>query len=1311
MINTVLRGFLVVFGLLLILAAAWLVVTYYAWPLWMLLPTVLLGVLLWFGCRWLQRYWRSWRLRQGIQSAQKPMTTASFVSGFEVQWRTGMHVLRSGLLGRKKGSLYTLPWLLMLDAVPYEANDELAQITLQQTATPENRTGLSWWFLRTAVVLRFPVVVAGQSDEKTQAYWSFLLKKLFKTRRREPLNGVVFNINTQWLEQAGATELNQLGVSLRAQVDELNHLFSARIPCWVVLSQSQNLLELSQFVALLDPNQRQAFFGYFDESEQVNVAELIEQAINATQHRCLDLSLRFGQVGQTLPALALAQRLESFKGLLNAVFSPAFDNSPYAVDPLCKGVFWTAVAQPEGAAPWFTEQLYERLIPSQRHSWVAVDRLGPWRRLLQQAAVLTWFAACVGILFFLLYAARDVKRVIDTTAIRQSTVLDFSGHVESDLVALDTLHDITLELQRNTQGLFSYLPFRSQVGRLNHYYKSNFARLYQEEIRDGFMNGVLFEKLPNVIKQGSAQDLAAWTQYLVRRINLVQAQINKENLQTYPLIGPEMAYIYDGLKVHEGVQAGVLVGQLYPDYLRWHTEKTDLQNEVDSLKALLRQLNLAQRNIDWLLAWVDLQNDLMPVTLADFWPINPHDQGPVIPAGLTREGALAISAFIDELSRATEQKDVWVERQEALAQVFSEAAYNAWYRFVSDFDQGRQYLKTEANWNTVLSQSFTAEDPYLKLLRRLSYIFNEAPIATRPDWINTVIDLERLVQASAVLHSTEKGWLDQVRLANELGRVGFGVIREGVSVERSVDIVRDGATAVELFKAYELSVQEAVQELLMGQGSAMLLAQHTWGYGYDPSISASPLHQAQQYFVDLRTLMGRKNIRENAVWRLANGPLSFALEYAALHAACGLQKEWDTQVLSVIENVHSPILAHELLYGESGSVQSFMQGSLLSFVDRSKSLYSGRKALGLSVPLSGEFFAYLNTVQGQQTSGKVQRFEQEVATRQAQLALDQAQQKEKELAQQLTELGPFQAVVNIASVSPLLNEGAILNPSRTRLNVQCAQNNQLLENYNFPVQKVFEWDGALCGNTVLSFEFPNWTLTKNFTGALGFLQFLQRFEQGEAVFMASDFPEYKQLLQEANIEQIRLDWRAYGHETVLQQMQQRHLLQTQIQQVQQDLRRAQESKAGPEVLISSLVQTQDLIPERIAQQCWHRPLALYSPALDDIATRNMQQLALVEFEPEEIPVSTVESSIKQDSVGADTKSGWAVQVGVFANAIQATQALDTLGLSYQLHPLEHNQRSYQLVQVSGFKDKNEAQRVADKINQALKLTSRVVSAR
>lgn len=1310
MINTVLRGFLVVFGLLVVLAGAWLVITYYAWPLWMLLPIVLLGGVLWFCLRWLHRYWRSWRLRQGIHSAQAPTTNTNFVSGFESQWRAGIQVLRSGLLGRKKGSLYTLPWILMLDAVPYEANDELVQIALQQTATPENKAGLSWWFLRTAVILRFPVVIGGQSEAKTQAYWSLLLKKLFRTRRREPLNGVIFNLNTQWVEQASTSELNQLGVSLRGQIDELNHLFSARIPCWVVLSQSQSMLELSQFVALLDPNQRQAFFGYFDESEHTNVAEVIEQAINTTQHRCFDLSIRFGLVGQALPALSLAQRLDSFKTVLNTVFSPAFDNSPYAADPLCKGVFWTAIAQPSGAMPWFAEQLYERLIPSQRHSWIAVDRLGPWRRLLQQAAVLTWFAVCVGILLFLLYAARDVKQVIDTTAVRQSTVLDFSGNIESDLVALDTLHDITLELQKNTQGLFSYLPFRSQVARLNHYYKSNFARLYQEEIRDDFMNGVLFERLPNVIKQGSAQDIAAWTQYLVRRINLVQAQLNKENLLDYPLIGPEMAYIYDGLKVHEGVQAGVLVGQLYPDYLRWHTEKTDLQNEVDSLKALLRQLNLAQRNIDWLLAWVDLQNDLMPVTLADFWPIKAHEQGPVIPAGLTREGALAISAFIDELSWATEQKDLWSERQEVLAQVFSEAAYNAWYRFVSDFDQGRQYLKTEANWNTVLSQSLTAEDPYLKLLHRLSYIFNEAPIATRPDWINTVIDLERLVQASTVLHSTEKGWLDQVRLANELGRVGFEVLREGVSVERSVDIVRDGATAVELFKAYELSVQEAVQELLMGQGSAMQLAQHTWGYGYDPSINASPLHQAQQYFVDLRALMGRKSIRESAVWRLANGPLSFALEYAALHAACGLQKEWDTQVLSVIENVHSPILAHELLYGESGSVQGFMQGSLLSFVDRSKNLYSARKALGLSVPLSGEFFAYLNTVQSQKTSGKVQRFEQEMATRQAQLALDHAQQKEKELAQQLAELGPLQAVVNIASVSPLLNEGAKFNPSRTRLNVQCAQNNQVLENYNFPVQKVFEWDGTQCGNTVLSFDFPNGTLTKNFTGSLGFLQFLQRFDNGIALFTVSDFPEYKQLLQEANIEQIRLDWRAYGHETVLHQMQQRHALQTQMQQVQQDLRRAQESKAGPDTLRSPLVQTQDLIPERIAQQCWHRSVALYSPALDDLVTRNMQQLALVEFEEEGSSGPTSEQGVKQGATAIQSQSDWIVQVGVFANAAQATQALDALGLSYQLQPIEHNQRSYQLVQISGFNNKDEALTVAAKIDQALKLKSRVVSA-
>lgn len=1302
MINTVLKGLWAVLAICLLFFLAWLIVALCHWPLWAILPLAIALALLWSSGKWLHRYWRSWRLKRSLNTTSIKGGASHYQDGFDELWNSGLQQLRSGLLGRKKGSFYALPWVLMLDVVPYESNDELNQLAIQQVSRPESVAGLSWWFLRAAVVLRFPVLWEKNINAKTQAHWQLLLKKLFKTRRREPLNGVIFNINSTWLSQADPTELYQLGVGLRAQMDEINHLFSARIPCWVVLSQSQHVTGLNEFAEQLDAEQRDAFFGYFSDSSPVPMAALIDHAMDATQHRCFDLSLRLGQVGGSLNALGLAQCLEVYRTQLRTIFIPAFDSSPYAVDPLCKGVFWTATSSSSGSPKtWFSEQLYERLIPLQRYAWVAVDRLGPWRRLLQQMAVVVWLLMCLGGLAFLLYAARDVKRVIDTTAERQSTVLDFSGQIDSDLVSLNILHDITLELDRNTKGLFSYLPFRSEVNRLNRYYKTNFSKLYQTEIRDDFMNGVLFERYPIVVQQGSAQDIAAWAQYLVRRINLIQAQLKGQDLRRNPLIGNEIAYIYDRVGVHEGVQAGVLVGQLYPDYLRWSNDETELQNELDNLRFLLRQLNLGHRNIDWLLAWVDLQNGLKPITLANFWPIRAADKGPVIPAGLTRAGAEAIQAFVNELAAASEQSELWQERQSQMAQIFTEASYNAWYSFVADFDLARQYLTTESSWSSVLSQSLTSDDPYLKLLRTLSHLFSDIPIETRPDWINTAIDLERLIQASRVIGSSEKGWLDHVRFADELGRVGLGVMKEGVSIERSAEIVLDGATAVDLVKAYETTVREAIQDLLVGSGNAMQLAQQTWSYGYAPTVTSSLFHQAQQYFVDLRVLVGHDGARDNAIWRVANGPLSLALEYAALSAACGLQKEWETQVLSVVEYVHSPILAQELLYGEGGSVELFTQGNVMSFVERNRNAYRARKALGLEVPLSGEFLAYLNTIQGQRISGRVDRFEQEAKARRAQLSLDQAQQQEKEIKDQLAEIGSQRAVIRIETVPPLLNSGAKETPYRTQLSLQCLQHNQLLENYNFPLQKSFDWQQDQCGNVVLSFDFPEWSISKSFAGPLGIFDFLQRFEQGAAVFTASDFPGQESRLASIGVDSIRLNWHASGYTNVLTALQEKNHLEKELGHVQQRIATAQEAKAGPDVLSAAPVRVQDLVPERIVRQCWHNAAVIYSPALDEIAVQQLKNLELVQFEVKSNEIDMTESIAQSEHFP------WRVQVGVFSNADKALHRLTELGFQAEVSSLNLNGQAYQQVKAVGFSSQAQAQEAAAKINQSLQLLSQV----
>lgn len=1313
MINLVLRIVWVILGILLLIVGAWAFVMYMGWSLWTILPTVIGALVIAMLTGWLYRRWKGWRLRRALVSTPETNKDNDTNAIFEQQWQAGIQALRDGRLGTQGRTLYGLPWILMLDVVPPTENDELEHLAVQKVFGPEPEAGLSWCFLKSAVMLRFPVLSTQLHETKTAIYWRLLLKKLNKNRRREPLNGVVFNINSAWLASASEADLHLLGGQLRSQLDAINQLFNARISCWVVLSQSQSIIGLSDFAESLSNEQRQQSFGFHEELNNSSVADLIKRGFNQVLNRTTDLCLWLGQTcPDSADRLALPEQLRQYESLLRSIFLPAFESTPYAVNPLLKGLYWTAATSKNKLVQtWFAEQLYEQALPYQRHAWEAIDRLGPWRRVLRQAAVIGWLGLCTGLLVFFIYAAKDVRSIIQQTALRSSHKLDFSGGIESDLQALNTWHDMIIQLAKNSKGITRILPFRYHLIDLEKQLKTQFVDLYKGEIRHDFMDGLILEQLPYVTKNGSPIDIAAWAQYLVRRINLLTARLDHKDLKKLPQIGPEFAYLYTQVNPQTGLQTGVLLGQLYPDYLNWQTQDSEVQSELDSLKASLYRLNLGSRQIDWLLAWVDLQNDLPPITLADFWPTQKNiSNGPEIPAGLTKAGTKAIQGFVKEIASASGDAKFWGERSEKMSAVFAQASYDAWYRFLSDFNQGRNYLENESSWKSLLSLSFTPNDPYVKLLNTLNQVFLDVSASERPQWINTAIELDQLIKTSAINLGKNDSWISQARTINELGHVGLQVLRDDVSLEKSVAIVRDGVTATDQLKAYESLVKSAAEQMLTGEGNAVNFAEHTWSYGYDPTITESPLHSAQQHFVALRDLLSKGDVRETAVWRVANGPLSFALEYAARSAACGLQEQWSTQVLSVVENVHSQLLAQELLYGENGSVNTFIKGPLHFFVERNKTSYSPRKALGLSVPLNGEFYTYLNTVQAHQTGGTVNKFEQENQQRQYKLQLDQLQQQEKELEKTESSLEKMQAVVAIEMTPPLMSTGAKRLPQRTSLSLQCAQKTIKLDNYNFPTKQVFDWDSASCGDTTISFQFPEWSIQKTYSGTDGFLKFLHDFQSGSKTFVPKDFPGSEELLQGVNIESINLKWQLQGQEAVLSHAQQKEQIKTELKQVQQAMQTVRQNQAGPDLAEKPLIQTRDLVPEQIAHQCWYRYAPVYAPALDEEAASRMRDLSLVDFEKDELSVA--KPTAKSSASTSQTLGGtWVVNVGIFVNPALATEQLDKLNIAYKTRPIQLNQKENQLVYIQGYATQAEAEQVAQQIATALKLSPQVVNAR
>lgn len=1214
MMNKVLKAVLWFIGLACLITACWFVAMYRAWPLWAVAPLMLaVGLALWLAGV-LRRRWIAWRLRRRL-ARDMPVTVGGMdVAPFDQQWKAGLQVLRDARLGGRRESLYALPWLLAID-VGSSAGDEALRTQSIRRIDPDPvqpLAALAWYFLKSCVVLGSPPLPAATDDTATggtdgadgaggtdstaaapaTVAWKRLLYRLVRTRRREPLNGLVINLELGWLLQADESQLARAGQALRARHDDLTRIYNVRIPVWIVLTRADQIPGFHAWTQLLDAPLRSQPFGYTvpaPQHDDQDAPDFVQAAFASVLDRLAELRLALGaQTTLSAPVFELPQRIADLQVRLERVLVPAFDATPYAATPLLRGLYWAGFSQAGGVQEtWFSSDLYEHVFPLQRHTWVGLDRLGAWRRVVYHTAVAAWAGVCVAAVIGLLYASHDVRRIMDTLASRQLEQLDFSGSLESDLQALNIWHDATVNLARSRQGLSGLLPLRSHLATLESHYKKEFARLYKDEIKRDFMDQMVINDLPGVVRNGTETEIAAWTQYLVRRINMIRARLAGRSLDGVPVPGPELAQLYHSEALRTvGLQTAVLMGQLYTDYLLWQPERAQLQGELDGLGTALRQLNLGTRDADWLLAWAEFQSDLRAITLSDFWGVPVPASAPHVPAGLTRTGIEAITDFVTELAHASGDTDAWEQRHEAMGERFERAAYDAWYAFVAGFDDGRQYLDDERAWRLILSSAFTRNDPYLKLLAQLNDLFSLVPVKERPGWTAAAINLQQILLAAEATRHENPDLLDQLRTANTLGHAGLQAVSQGASLEQTVASVREGLAAVEEMKAYGDQLGLGVRQLLQGQGAALELARQTWSYGHDPEARESPLHEARAHFKRMRQHVGGEHAREEAVWALMYGPLSFALDYTARSAACGLQKDWDANVLGAVQNVRSQVLAHDLLYGERGSVPAFMQGVVSHFIERDANGFGPREALGQTLPLSGEFYAYVSGIQLKQIRHTEQGLRDQYAEKSRAAQIEALQQQQADLDKQAQAMESLGGVVEISAGAPLVNTGARILPQRTTLSLQCSSGTTVLENYNFPSQASFNWSPGTCGDAVIRIQFPEFTLSKAYEGPNGFIDLLREFSAGQRRFGSEEFPLQRADMDAAGISEVTLTWRMQGQTALLDNQSRADRLAADMAQVRQQLHSLREQQAGTPPDQQLVTDIRDMVPEQITAPCW-----------------------------------------------------------------------------------------------------------------------------
>jgi type VI secretion system protein ImpL len=1208
----ILKTAVAILALVILALVCWGLKVYYGWSAWVGVALFCAVVALVLGFNFVRRlvYRSRQRLRDALEKRKGKVRPAAPPVDIRSQWKAAIATLRQSSLRKRGDPVYVLPWYMVLGKKGSGKTTSLARARLaspikevHQSMIVDETRGIDWWYFDQSVVIDTSGRYATTDDPgEARDEWKQILTLLARTRRKEPLNGVVVTVAADMLQFASQDALAEDGRQIRNRIDELMRLFDTKFPVYLVVTKFDSLYGLDEWASRLPAKTLDQALGYCAGQDGMSSAEFLDQAFNSVLERLRDLRLvlseRFSSVGAGL--LLLPNEFERLRGPLETFFSGAFGENPYLETPLLRGMFFCSGLQRGGITSFvlkdsslpeqtvmlsgtakglFLHDLFDRIIPQDRNLSRPLGLFTRWERITKSAGYLAWMlgALAVGMAFTLAFTHNlgTVQKL--TTEYPAAGAV--AGKLDIDLDVLRRQHLVIRELQsRNAGWETSRTWLGDNVVALEERVRGNFVDHFRKNVLAKLDQQLAFN-LTQITQSSGESGQSAFVQFVVRRLNMLQSRldgnIDQQALAGMPAPSPAGTAVLRlaALQGADGLTpaSAKAFNEVYAAYLAWSRDLHALESERDTLKKWLRQLALSEENLNWMAAWANEQADLQPVSLATFWPGEPKsDRAVTVEAAYTLRGLQAIQGFFKELDTAVAEPQTATARRKAFDTWYRARRYDAWRLFIENFESGRDAVYGEASWKALMPGMATLGSPYFQLLERVAGEFDaiEAALPGAPDWLRVA---RQLVAIKPV--GRKNGIIDSAARAtgviNGVGRqIIQGAIEQGPP--RAKAVFDNQVEASKTYEVFQSELAKIAKEGVEGPGRAAKMSADFHLFSIDSSVKESSLHAAYAALARLKGLMGGETAENRAAWMLAGGPLDFMLAFVEEQSACVLQQEWTSKVFFATQGASSNADLNDQLYGAKGSVWAFANETARPFLQRNASEYVPVETLGTRLAFDGGFLQFVNDAMRQklgqveaqrkaeagqkkeqltQQAQQLDRQKKQVDKQKKQEALQRRQQEAQaqvrdvdqaiaEARQAGEQLRATSHAVTVNALPTGVNEGARANPFETALTVQCAPAPVTLNNFNFPVNMSLAWSEKTCGDTTLRIKLENLTLVRKYSGPQGFVRFLQEFYSGEHTFTPQDFPVQRARLEGLNVSSLSVRYTFGGHEPVLQQAEQ-----------------------------------------------------------------------------------------------------------------------------------------------------------------------------
>ena len=1040
------------------------------------------------------------------------------------RWKEAIASLQGSHLRKQGNPLYVLPWYMVIGESGSGKTTSISSARLSTFSDVNRVSGISgtrncdWWFFEQAILLDTAGRYAMPVDQgKDKEEWQQFLSLLVKYRKKEPIHGLIVTVAADKMLESTPETMAEDGKSIRARIDELMRVLGAKFPVYVLVTKCDLVQGMTQFCERLPEGSLNQPMGYVNQDLSVDVGTFLDRATNTISERLrnLRLILLHGSApGGAEPGLLLfPEEFGDLRRGLEPFMKAAFLANPYQETPILRGLFFSSGRQ-EGS-PYshflnslglvgerdvlpgtnrglFLHDFYSKVLPRDKGLFAPTKRALEWQTLTRNLGLTTW--VILGIVLCGLMSFSFVKnlRTVREASREFAKVPALQRDLLADMIVMDRFGQSILKLEASNQGWWTPRFGLTESIRVEEGLKAKYCR----QFREGFLTAFdrkLAGEMSTVSASTPDETAAQFVDHLVRRINLLQARLGGQGLETISRL-PQPAYL--AFLASGGQDVGPDMrkkfGSLYFYYLSWRTDTSDINQEIGILQGWLRHV-LASRgaNFQWLVVWAEKQSGSPPVSLKEFWGGSQAAPGerPISPA-FTKNGKVQVDSFVAEIEAAAGDTVAMGGQKAALAKWYPQACLSAWGQFAAGFQRGTDTLKGQKEWQAAAARSATDQGPHMAFIARmaseLEFLGDEENL---PAWFQQAYQLQSIrsqAQASGVAaKASESGQ----RLMARIERT-FGKGTEGSSA---------ALAAQKTYQEY-LSSLTAVAQATASRAQATQLAAQT--FGEDPAAGKSPFFTGMAAAARLKGAVGGNRPAEEIVSQLISGPFDFLWAYVRTETGCQMQATWEQTVLAESQGA-TGYKASQLLLAPEGLVWKFVKGPAAPFLTRSLKGYAGKEVLGARVPFVPEFYGFLS--------------------KGASVAVASAPGGGAS--------GP--SSVSIKGLPTDANPDARVKPHGTRLELQCATGPQTLVNLNYPVTKVFNWSPESCTDVGLQISVGNLVLKKTYPGDQGFPAFLQDFPGGQHTFPAAQFPAERAALEQMGIKYIRVNFRFSGEKGVV----------------------------------------------------------------------------------------------------------------------------------------------------------------------------------